>query len=124
MGPALFSFYMLPLYAICKKHNVAYHCYADDTQCYVPLHPKDSLQYLFDCLRADPMRCNVKAHDLRAHTVWSNCQARFMCSHYTCEILVAQTMTPYMDDSQIYLKFFLKKIHQLSVILREFGISN
>ncbi len=33
--------------------SLSYHCYADDTQCYVPLHPKDgsSLQCLFDCLR-------------------------------------------------------------------------
>ncbi len=53
MGPVLFSLYMLPLYAIFKNHNVSYHCYTDDTQCYIPLHPKDvsSLQCLFDCLR-------------------------------------------------------------------------
>ncbi len=33
------------------------------------------------------MRCKAKAHDLCAHTIRSDCRARFMCSHYTCEIL-------------------------------------
>ncbi len=48
-----------------------------------------------------------KAHDLCAHAIWSDCRARFMCSHCNCEILfnaLAQKMTPYMDDSQRYLK--------------------
>ncbi len=54
----------------------------------------------------------IKAHDLHAHTVRSDCRAQFMCSHYTCEILWCQilwcqTMTLYMNNSQKYL---LKKI--------------
>ncbi len=53
LGPVLFlcTCFLCMLYL--KKHNVSYHCYTDDTQCYVPLHPKDvsSLQCLFDCLR-------------------------------------------------------------------------
>ncbi len=38
-------------------------------------------------VREDRMRCKAKAHDLCALTIRSDCRARFMCSHYTCEIL-------------------------------------
>ncbi len=32
------------------------------------------------------MRCKATAHDLCAHTIWSDCRARFMCSHYTVRL--------------------------------------
>ncbi len=38
-------------------------------------------------VREDRMRCKAKVHDLCALTIRSDCRARFMCSHYTCEIL-------------------------------------
>lgn len=39
LGPIPFSLYMLSLGSILNKYETAYHCYADDTQIYVPLHP-------------------------------------------------------------------------------------
>lgn len=62
LGPILFSIYMLPLGNIFKKHNIRYHCYADDSQLYLPLRPEESsLTRLTDCLAEikDWMACNM-----------------------------------------------------------------
>jgi len=52
LGPVLFSLYMLPLGLICQRYGVAYHCYADDTQLYLPLKLNDISKWsaLLDCL--------------------------------------------------------------------------
>ena len=52
LGPILFSIYMLPLGQIIHKYNISFHCYADDTQIYLPLEPNNhsQLDNLKNCL--------------------------------------------------------------------------
>ena len=52
LGPLLFSIYMLALGHIIHKHNLHFHCYADDTQLYVPINSptSGSLDGLKACL--------------------------------------------------------------------------
>ncbi len=52
LGPLLFSLYMIPLGSILQKHNINYHCFANDLQLYLPIKPGNdsSLDHLFYAL--------------------------------------------------------------------------
>ena len=56
LGPLLFSIYMLELGYIIRKHKLCFHCYADDSQIYVPI--KSPTAGSLDGLRACLMDIN------------------------------------------------------------------
>lgn len=42
LGLLLFSFYLLPLGSILRKHGASFHCYTDSSRIYIPLRKSDS----------------------------------------------------------------------------------
>ena len=42
LGPRKYCMFSRPIGDICKNHNMLHHGYADDTQCYLVIKPKDS----------------------------------------------------------------------------------
>lgn len=52
LGPILFNLYMLPLGSVIRRHGIAFHSYADDTQLYISMSPNDTgpIDALLKCI--------------------------------------------------------------------------
>jgi len=56
----LFSLYLFPFGSIIRKHGLSFHCYADDSQIYVPLRKNDTVRLIIDCL--DNIKARMALH--------------------------------------------------------------
>ena len=64
LGPLLFSIYMLPLGQIIRKHKINFHCYADDSQLYIPLKTGNTvIPQILDCL--SDIKCWMSQNSLQ-----------------------------------------------------------
>ena len=52
LGPRMYCMFSKPIGDICKSHNMLHHGYADDTQCYLVIKPKDSWTSVVPALEA------------------------------------------------------------------------
>ena len=52
LGPKLYCLFSLPIGAICLRHGMLYHCYADDTQVYMIIRPLENWDNYFVRLEA------------------------------------------------------------------------
>ena len=54
LGPKIYTMFSKPVGEICRRHNISYHCYADDTQIYFTIkganHWDDCSKKLEDCI--------------------------------------------------------------------------
>lgn len=52
LGPKLYCMFTKPIGEICRRHNMSYHCYADDTQVYITVKPQDDWKIFRERLEA------------------------------------------------------------------------
>ena len=52
LGPRKYCLYSKPIGEICRRHNLLYHCYADDTQLYMVIRPQHSWDTISHTLEA------------------------------------------------------------------------
>ena len=52
LGPLLYTMYSKPIGEICRRHNMLYHCYADDTQIYLSVKRPNTVRHAVRCIEA------------------------------------------------------------------------
>ncbi len=111
LGPILFSLYMLPLREDIRRHGISFHCYADDTQLYLPVRPSDidALSSVQDCI-----------YDIRN---WMSINFLQLISNKT-EILVSgsQQFTKQILPPSGFLSPFIKPIAKNLGVLFDSGL--
>ncbi len=50
LGPKLYCLFSMPVGHICRRHGFSYHCYADDSQVYMVIKPRDNWTNYFQRL--------------------------------------------------------------------------
>ena len=111
LGPLQFPLYMLPLGSIFSRHNISFHCYADDIQIYLPLSTncKDSLTTLFACL------AYIKSWMSQSHLNFNDNKTEVIVyGHPSCSIKSVASMGRLTSKTSLQLKTFWCNFGHLS----------
>ena len=99
-GPLLFSLYLSPITQIFQKHNIQYHCYADDIQLYLSFPPSktelataiNKLESCIDELKSWMESNGLKLNDSKSEfLVVGSQQMLSKVGSETCKIRIGQS---------------------------------
>ncbi|KAF7653420.1 hypothetical protein LDENG_00083060 [Lucifuga dentata] len=124
LGPLLFIIYLLPLGHILRHYKTHFHCYADDTQLYIPTKPFPhlpspaikSLSVTFDSTLSFSPHINNITRTAFFH-LHNTARLHSSLSQHSIEVLIHALVTSHIDYCNAILSGIPDKLlHRLQII--------